>query len=60
MTQHVYGSGPFTTMLGFDTVEVDESAYERLENPRKTMGKWWFNGIYWELPNLVMTNSLQS
>ena len=45
MTQHVYGSGPCTTMLGFDTVEVDESAYERLENPRKTMGKWWFNGI---------------
>ena len=33
-------------------------AVEDVENHRKTVGKRWFHGIGWDLPNLVMTNGL--
>ena len=53
MTQHVYGSGPCTTMLGFDTVEV---WFSSLMNPllwwkhrEKTEKTWWILVYYDEL-----------
>ena len=60
MTQHVYGSGPCTTMLGFDTVEV---CFSSLMNPlfwwkhrEKTEKTWWILVSYDELWWWIMVN----
>ena len=31
--------------------ENRERERDQLENHRKTVGKWWFNGIVWDLPS---------
>ena len=49
MTQHVYGSGPCTTMLGFDTVEA-------LAQPASLVGRGWLRHFLQVGPHLAASH----